>query len=339
MDVDGVRGEHGGARERSAYGPVPLDAELTAVRAARGERGVVTPENLADVQARDIAARPRPTAEELGDGGRFEVTELKAPGPPGAPDVTLVYGRPADAAGPLPVLYYMHGGGMVMGNAWSVLPRVLRDWTAPLGLAVLSVEYRLAPQTQYPAPLEDCYAGLTWAAEQSAELGLDPARILVGGKSAGAGLAAALALLTRDRGGPAPIGQLLMSPMLDDRDERFSTRQMADVDTVDSTSKATFWHAYLGNRYGTDDVPPYAAAGRAGDLSALPPAYIDVGSAENFRDDAVAYADALWRTGLDAELHVWPGAFHGYDSIAAKATISQDATEARTRWLRRILDR
>ena len=334
-----MRGERGGPGEGYVSGPVPLDAELTAVRAASGERSVVTPENLADVQARDIAARPRPTAEELGDGGRFEVTDLKAPGPPGAPDVTLVYGRPAGATGPLPVLYYMHGGGMVMGNAWSVLPRVLRDWTAPLGLAVLSVEYRLAPQAQYPAPLEDCYAGLTWAAEQSAALGLDPDRILIGGKSAGAGLAAALTLLTRDRGGPAPIGQLLMSPMLDDRDERFSTRQMAAVDTVDGTSKATFWQAYLGDRYGTADVPAYAAAGRANDLSALPPTYVDVGSAENFRDDAVAYADTLWRTGRDAELHVWPGAFHGYDTIAPNATVSRDALEARTRWLRRLLDR
>ncbi|WP_418957752.1 alpha/beta hydrolase [Streptomyces tritici] len=308
-----------------------IDPELATVRAARGERGVVTPENLAAVKARDAAARPRPTVDALAADGRFEVTELHAPG---APDVTLVHGRPTDATGPLPVLYYMHGGGMVMGNAWSVMPRLLHDWAEPLRLAIVSVEYRLAPQAQYPAPLEDCYAGLLATAELP---GVDPARILLGGKSAGGGLAAALALLTRDRRGPAPVGQLLMSPMLDDRDATHSSRQMADVDTVDSTSKATMWQAYLGDLHGTDDVPPYAAAARATDLSALPRAYLDVGAAENFRDDAVAYADALWRAGGDAELHVWPGAYHGYDTIAPTAAVSRDALEARTRWLRRTL--
>ncbi|MFE1381730.1 alpha/beta hydrolase [Streptomyces sp. NPDC058740] len=317
----------------------PFDPELGVALASLGEsdREPYTPENLVVRQERDAALRPRPTVEELRAGGRFEVSELHVPGPPGEPDVTLVSARPAGLAGPLPLLYYMHGGGMISGNAWSVLPRLLRSWAQPLGLAVLSVEYRLAPRTRYPGPLEDCYAGLAWAAEHATGLGIDPARILIGGKSAGAGLAAALALLARDRCGPAPIGQLLLCPMLDDRGGTFSSHQMAGVDTWDRTSNATAWQALLGDRYGADDLPHYAAPARAADLSGLPPAYIEVGSAETFRDECVAYADAIWRSGGQAELHVWPGAFHGFDTIAPRAALSQDAREARTRWLRRVL--
>jgi acetyl esterase/lipase len=220
-----------------------------------------------------------------------------------------------------------------------VLPDLLRTWALPLGLAVLSVEYRLSPQARYPAAVEDCYAGLVWAAAHAGDLGIDADRIVIGGKSAGGGLAAALALLTRDRGGPVPLGQLLLCPMLDDRDGSYSSRQMAGVDTWDRTSNATAWQALLGDRYGSADLPPYAAPARAADLSGLPPAYLDVGSVETFRDEGTAYADALWRAGGEAELHVWPGAFHGFDSYAPDAAVSRDAREARTRWLRRILAR
>jgi acetyl esterase/lipase len=226
---------------------------------------------------------------------------------------------------------------MVMGNAWSVLPQVLREWALPLGLAVVSVEYRLAPRTRYPGAIEDCYAGLLWAAGHAAELGIDPGRVIIGGKSAGGGLAAALALLTRDRGGPAPIGQLLLSPMLDDRGGTYSSHQMAGHDPWDRSSNATAWQALLGDRHGAADLPPYAAPARATDLSRLPPAYLEVGSAETFRDEGVAYAGAIWRAGGRAELHVWPGAFHGFDSAAPSAALTRDARESRTRWLRRIL--
>lgn len=321
-------------------GAPPFDPELSAALAALGDawREPLTPENLAAHQEQDAATRPRPTVRELRADGRFEVEELRVPGAPGdGPDVTLVSARPAGITRPLPLLYYMHGGGMVMGNAWSVLPALLDDWALTLELAVVSVEYRLAPQARYPGPVEDCYAGFVWAAEHAADLGIDADRVIVGGKSAGGGLAASLALLTRDRGGPAPIGQLLLCPMLDDRDDTFSSRQMAGVDIWDRTSNATAWQAVLGDRYGDADLPPYAAPARATDLSGLPPAYIDVGSVETFRDEGVAYADAIWRAGGQAELHVWPGAFHGFDAIAPAAAVSGDAGEARLRWLRRIL--
>ncbi|MFF7753495.1 alpha/beta hydrolase [Streptomyces sp. NPDC007971] len=324
---------------RTVWNAPPFDPELGAVLADLGEeaREPFTPENLAARQERDAAARPRPTVRDLADGGRFEVAELRVPGPPGAPDVTLVRARPAGVSGPLPLLYYMHGGGMITGNAWSVLPRLLREWALPLETAVVSVEYRLAPQARYPGPVEDCYAGLVWAAAHPDALGIDADRIVIGGKSAGGGLAAALALLARDRGGPAPVGQLLLCPMLDDRGDTVSGHQMAGLDTWDRTSNATGWQALLGDRYGAADLPPYAAPARATDLSGLPAAYIEVGSAETLRDEGVAYAQAIWQAGGQAELHVWPGAFHGFDTLAPRAALSRDARDARSRWLRRIL--
>ncbi|MFD5618743.1 alpha/beta hydrolase [Streptomyces yangpuensis] len=335
-------GSGSGSGSAARCPPPSIDAELAVALAALGDGAVTEPftaENLAARQERDAAVRRRPTVGELRDGGRFEVDELCVPGPPGEPDVTLLSARPAGLGGPLPLLYYMHGGGMIVGNAASVLPRLLREWALPLGMAVISVEYRLAPRVRHPGPVEDCYAGFTWAAVHAADLGIDPGRLVIGGKSAGGGLAAALALLTRDRGGPAPIGQLLLCPMLDDRGATVSSRQAAGVDVWDRTSNATAWRALLGDLYGTADVPPYAAPARATDLSGLPPAYIDVGSAETFRDEDVAYANAIWQAGGRAELHVWPGAFHGFDTFAPEAALSRDALEARTRWLRRLLAR
>ncbi|NML54701.1 alpha/beta hydrolase [Streptomyces sp. R302] len=352
------RTENTPAAGSGTAGAVPLDPELAAVLAASGARSrePLTLRNLAGRQAVDAAARPLPSLPELSRDGAFAVEEVRVPGPPGAPEVTLVHARPAGARGPLPLLYYMHGGGLVMGNARAVLPRVLASWAGPLGLAVVSVAYRLAPAARYPAAVEDCRAGLEWVAEHAGRLGVDADRIVIGGKSAGGGLTAALALLLRDRGGPRAVGQLLLSPMLDDRPTRddrsvpdgrsvpddragaHSARLQDGVDTLDRVSNATVWQAYLGGAYGSGDVEPYAAPARAADLSGLPPAYLDVGAAELFRDDAVTYASRLWRAGGAAELHVWPGAYHGFDTFAPGAALSRAATAARTDWLRRTLD-
>ncbi|MDH6705659.1 acetyl esterase/lipase [Kitasatospora sp. MAA19] len=319
----------------------PLDPQVRAAVVAAGERAreVLTPQCLTAWQERDAAARPRPTLDRLRDGGRFEVEEVRVARADGEGDVTLVSARPTGVREALPLLYYLHGGGMVTGNAWSVLPRLLRAWALPLRLAVVSVEYRLAPRTRFPGAVEDCHAGLLWAAEHADALGVDARRVVIGGKSAGGGLAAALALLARDRGTAAPVGQLLLSPMLDDRGDTFSGHQMAGHDTWDRTSNATAWQALLGDRYGAADLSPYAAPARATDLSRLPAAYVDVGSAETFRDEAVAYANAIWQAGGEAELHVWPGACHGFDTIAPHAALTHDAHNARTHWLRRVLQR
>jgi acetyl esterase/lipase len=211
---------------------------------------------------------------------------------------------------------------------------------APLGMAVVSVEYRLAPETPHPGPVEDCYAGLGWASAHAEELNIDPEQIVVGGASAGGGLAAAVALLARDRNGPAVLAQLLMCPMLDDRNDSPSARQMRGLGIWDASSNATGWNALLGEGVrGGPDVSLYAAPARATDFAGLPPAFIDVGTAETFRDEDVAYASRIWQAGGEAELHVWPGGFHGFDVVAPDAAISQDAIAARAAWLRRQLGR
>ncbi|MFF5493789.1 alpha/beta hydrolase [Streptomyces aquilus] len=270
--------------------------------------------------------------------GFFEVEDRKVPGPEGAPDISLLICRPTapPASGPRPVIYHVHGGGMVIGNNRAGVDVPLA-WAKELDAVVVSVEYRLAPEHPHPAPVEDGYAGLVWTAEHAAELGADPERIVIAGASAGGGLSAALALLARDRKGPRMIGQVLMCPMLDDRNDTPSVHQMAGVGVWDRTANETGWTALLGEARGGPDVPAYAAPARAEDLSGLPPAFLDVGSAETFRDEVVAYASRIWQAGGVAELHVWPGGFHGFDGFAPQAALSQAARAAQLRWLRRLL--
>ncbi|MEU6494457.1 alpha/beta hydrolase [Streptomyces sp. NPDC046984] len=248
----------------------------------------------------------------------------------------LLICRPSEPSDAVPAIYYIHGGGMVFGDPTSGVEGVL-DTAAALGLAVVSVDYRLAPENPYPAALEDCYSGLMWLAHHAAEVGVDPDRIVVAGASSGAGLAAALALAARDRGGPALLGQLLSSPMLDDRNDTPSSHQMAGLGLWDRTSNKTGWDALLENRSGDLDVPSYAAPARATDLSGLPPTFIDVGSNETFRDECVSYASRLWQAGVQAELHVWPGGFHMFALWVPQAAISRDARTAPMLWLRRLL--
>ncbi|MEU0596922.1 alpha/beta hydrolase [Streptomyces sp. NPDC006393] len=317
--------------------PPPFDPELAA--ALEEARGLMGP----GFAPEDIAAARQGAAVELLDGldltmdGAFEVTEPTVPGHEGAPGVPLLVCRPtAPAAGAgRPLLYHVHGGGMVLGNRRLGVNTAL-DWAKELQAAVVSVEYRLAPEHPHPAPVGDVHAGLLWAAEHARELGCDPGRIVLVGGSAGGGLAAALALLLRDTGGPRPMGQMLMSPMLDDRNDTPSAHQMAGAGLWDRTANETAWTALLGDRRGGPDVSPYAAPARAEDLSDLPPAFLDVGSAETFRDEVVSYASRIWRAGGVAELHVWPGGFHGFDGIAPRAALSRAAQAARVDWLRRL---
>ena len=327
---------HGSAAAQPAT-PPPFDPELSAVLDAIGELlpSALTPD-LIPMLRQPNPAMPPPSDEDLRRDGAFEVSERLVPGPAGAPEVSLLICRPAGVTAPLPAVYHTHGGGMIMGdNRVGILP--LLDWAQELRIAVVSVEYRLAPECPHPGPVEDCYAGLAWTAEHAAEVGLDPDRIVVAGASAGGGLAAALALMARDRGGPHLAGQLLMCPMLDDRNDTPSAWQMAGRGVWDHTANETGWSALLGDARGGPDVSPYAAPARAEDLSGLPPAFIDVGSAETFRDEDVAYASRIWQAGGIAELHVWPGGFHGFTMIAPDAGISRAATAAQLAWLHRLL--
>jgi acetyl esterase/lipase len=316
--------------------PPPFDPELRPVLDAAGPMPPFTVEGIPAIRQQP-SPFPVPTDEDLRYGGVFDVSTRTVPGPAGAPDVSLLICRPAAAAAPVAAMYFMHGGGMIFGDNRSGGLVNMLDHAAELGIAIVSVDYRLAPETPYPGPVEDCYAGLVWTAANATELGLDPARLVAGGASAGGGLAAAVALLARDRGGPALAGQFLACPMLDDRNNTPSSYQMAGRGVWDRATNEVGWTALLGDARGGPDVSPYAAPARATDLSGLPPAFIDVGSAETFRDEDVAYASRIWQAGGRAELHVWPGGSHGFVSMVPDAEISRGAVAAQRGWLRRLL--
>ena len=239
------------------------------------------------------------------------------------------------AAGP--GILYLHGGGMIFGNRFGGVGAYL-PFVASHGTVVVAVEYRLAPEHPDPIPLEDCFAALAWVAANAGDLGIDPARLIVAGQSAGAGLAAGVVLLARDRGGPAIAAQLLVSPMLDDRNDTVSAHQIDGVGVWDRTSNETGWTALLGARRGGDAVADASAPGRARDLGGLAPAFLSVGSGEVFRDETVAYASRIWACGGVAELHVWPGGFHGFENFAPAAGLSRAAAAARDGWLTRVLE-
>ncbi|MBW0102743.1 alpha/beta hydrolase [Pseudonocardia sp. KRD291] len=312
----------------------PFDAELETALAAvhRVVPPGITPDLIEQVRrARDASS---PSLREIVAGRAIDVSEHVVPGPGGEVPVSVV--RPRDQVSGAPVVYWCHGGGMFMGDRATGAAQFC-DWVEQLGVVVVSVEYRLAPEHPDPAPVEDCYAGLVWTAQNAAGFSADASSLVVGGASAGGGLAAGVALLARDRGGPAIAGQLLVYPMLDDRNDTGSTLQFEGVGVWDRISNRTGWDALLGGRRGTADVSPYAAPARARDLSGLPPAYVDVASTETFRDEDVAYATALWNAGVQAELHVWPGGFHGFDGFVPDADLSRRARAARVAWLTRRL--
>ncbi|MFJ1891851.1 alpha/beta hydrolase [Streptomyces sp. NPDC088170] len=314
----------------------PLDPELeAALLLVQDQVPTITPELIPAMRQ---AGTPVDVSDDvLADAGVMR-RDVTIPGFEGADiQVSVITRLGRTGPRPGPGIYHVHGGGMILGDRMVGITQVL-PWIVEHDAVAVTVEYRLAPEFPDPFPVEDCYAGLVWTARHAAELGIDPERLIIAGASAGGGLAAGTALLARDRNGPRLAGQVLICPMLDDRDESVSTVQFENAVLWDRTSNRTGWSALLGERCGTDDVSVYAAPARATDLSGLPPTFIDCGSAEVFRDEDVAYAAALWRAGVQAELHVWPGGFHGFDMIAPHTAISQSATAARLAWLARLLD-
>jgi acetyl esterase len=198
-----------------------------------------------------------------------------------------------------------------------------------LGIVVVAVDYRLAPETPFPGPLEDVYAGLVWTAEHADELGIDPGRIAIHGTSAGGGLCAALALLARDRKGPRIAFQFLAVPELDDRLTTASMTAFTDTPLWHRPNAVASWDHYLGaGRAGTDDVSIYAAPARATDLAGLPPAYVSVMHFDPLRDEGIAYALDLLTAGVTVELHLFPGTFHASALIQDAAISQREQAEA-----------
>jgi acetyl esterase/lipase len=315
---------------RERMDPQLIDG-LDAFLAATGPRGLA---GIADPAERRAVFGELMAAGEVEPDPRVATSDHLVPGPPGAPEVRVRAYRPVGAKGPLPALYYIHGGGMVIG-AIETEDAIARALCLAVGCAAVSVEYRLAPENPHPAPVEDCYAGLVWTAENADRLEIDARRIAVYGGSAGGGLAAATAILARDRGGPALTLQMLLYPMLDDRCETPSCEEVDDIGVFDGWASREGWQALLGERWGTDAVEPAAAPARGTDLSGLPPAWIDVGEIDSLRDESVEYALRLLRAGVATDLHVYPGAFHAWEVFVPDADCSGRVVADRVAALRR----
>jgi acetyl esterase/lipase len=236
--------------------------------------------------------------------------------------------RPSGSTGAGPALLWIHGGGYVIGHPGQD-DELCRRFARTLGATVVSVDYRLAPEHPYPTPLEDCYAALTWLARLPS---VDPDRVAIGGASAGGGLAAALALLARDRGEVALAAQLLVYPMLDDRTVGRDVPDNPGLRLWNRTNNKFGWSAYLG-----DADPEAAVPARRTDLRGLPPAWMGVGTLDLFHDEDLAYAERLKAAGVPCEVEVVKGAFHGFDGIVPKAEVSQAFFRSQCALLRRAL--
>lgn len=235
-----------------------------------------------------------------------EVRELTIPGPAG--EIAARLYRP-DGAGPLPALVYFFGGGWSLGTL-DTSDAVCRMLANTAHCAAIAVSYRLAPEHKFPAAVEDCYAGTAWVAEHAAELGVDASRLAVGGDSSGGNLAAAVALLARERGGPALAHQLLVYPNTDYQADTDSMREVIDQHFFNPTAIAWYWGMYLGSA--ADGASPLASPLRADDLSGLPPATVITAEYDPLRDEGEHYARRLEQAGVPAEILRYDGMMHGF---------------------------
>jgi acetyl esterase/lipase len=298
----------------------------------------VKPPPVGDVDSRRTAMnamlaaidRLQPAADDV------RITDHELTTPDGAKLLLRWYrttGNTEDAAHG-PAVLYLHGGGMILGSV-AINDGALSRLVSSSGVPFLAVDYRLAPEHPYPTPVEDVYAGLQWLHEHATELGVDPARIAVMGDSAGGGLAAAVSILARERGGPAIARQLLIFPMLDDRNT-VPDPHIEPYAAWTYDDNTTAWRAVLGACAGAPEVPAHAAPARLKDANGLPPAYIEVGQLDIFRDEDLAYALVLSRGGVPVELHLTPGVPHEYDAIAYQSDAARRAIATRVRILRSV---
>lgn len=309
----------------------PSDPAAAVVFAAIGQPPV-RGEDIGSRRARNLAS----AADALAAADGIEHHDVVFESHDGVGLPLAIFRRRGDhAVGPC--FLFLHGGGMIGGNRFNGVGTWL-GCLADHGGSVVSVEYRLAPEHAAPVPVEDCYAALTWVVSHASELGIDPGRVVLGGSSAGGGLAAGVMLLARDRGGPSLLGVLLECPMLDDRNDSTSIRQFFEAGGGWSgRSNEVGWTALLGAARGTATVSPYDAPARASWLGQLPPVHITVGSTDPFRDEDVAFASALWRDGGDCELHVVPGGPHGHELVVPGSSIAQATRLTRNLFVARLL--
>jgi acetyl esterase/lipase len=285
----------------------PFDTELEAVL-KEFQQGQVQEEFTAEfIVARRKLIEPQCNIQVVHDDPDISSEEITIPGP-GGDIILLILRSKSNTKENAPCIYHIHGGAMVLGNRFYLVNTVFPT-IKELGAVLVSVEYRLAPEHPAPAAVDDCYAGLQWVFKNTTKLGIDGSKIIVYGGSAGGGLAAGVALLSRDRKDPPLFAQLLIYPMLDDRNTSVSVKQFYDLGLYTGRTNTTCWDHYLPGIRGTDKVGIYDAPARAKDLSGLPQTFIEVGASEPFRDEDVAYATKLWEHGVQAELHVWPGAW------------------------------
>lgn len=259
-----------------------------------------------------------------------------APGLKAGDQVRVRVYRSNDQQNKRPALFWIHGGGYVMGDIEQD-DRLMKQFVKRIDCVAASVDYRLSPENPFPAPVEDCYAGLKWLFARTDDLGVEPTRIAIGGASAGGGLAAGLALMARDRREVQVAFQLLIYPMIDDRNSTPASYAITDPRVWNRESNRLGWKAYLGRDGGGSDVSPYAAASRTTELTGLPRAFISVGTLDLFIDENIEYAQRLIQAGVPTELHVYPGAFHGFDLFAPSARVSKQFKADRDNALRRAL--
>ncbi|WP_211192448.1 alpha/beta hydrolase [Actinoplanes sp. TBRC 11911] len=254
------------------------------------------------------------------------------PGPSGDPNLPVRVYRPAGADGTGPGIVFIHGGAMSFGSLETedAVATMLCD---QLGAVVVSVGFRQAPENPYPAPFDDCYAGLVWTAANTAELGFAPGRLAIVGGSSGANLTIAVAMRARDSQGPSIRFIMPFSPMIDDTNTTASSHEITDIGAFDRSHNIECWAWYLGGR----PADQYAAPARASDLAGLPPAFIDVGTVDVFRDEAVGFAQRLMAAGVPTELHVHPGAYHGAETFAPESALGRRIWGLRIDAVRRAL--
>lgn len=260
-----------------------------------------------------------------------KVYDVYAPGSAG--DIRIRIYEPQNVSGSRPGVYWIHGGGFLFGVPEQDEAQSLR-FAKEVGAVVAAVDYRL---DKYPVPLQDAYAGLEWFAANADKFGVDKKRIAVAGASAGGNLCAAVTLMARDKGGPELALQMPLYPMIDDRFITPSAHEEFDSRVWNNTANAYAWKQYLGSIAGTDAVTAYMAPARAKDLKGLPPAYSCVGNLDPFRDDTIKYFARLIQSGIPAELHVYPGAYHAFEVIAPNTAYGKQAVDEYVRVLRKAL--